>query len=118
MQTLRLFKPNSVKIRISVSYRIARGSKIAVVAPHGGAIEPGTSELAIAISRSDLSFAVFEGIKAKKTADLHITQQNFDEPRCVNVVAQAIAAVTIHGEASQGAVAYMVAPIEHHETHK
>lgn len=82
-------------------------AKIAVVAPHGGAIEPGTSELAIAISGSDLSFAVFEGIKAKKNRDLHITSTNFDEPRCVNVVAQAIAAVTIHGEASQGAVAYI-----------
>jgi phage replication-related protein YjqB (UPF0714/DUF867 family) len=82
-------------------------AKIAVIAPHGGAIEPGTSELAIAIAGSDLSFAVFEGIKAQKNRDLHITSTNFDEPRCVNIVAQSLAALAIHGEANQGQVAYI-----------
>jgi phage replication-related protein YjqB (UPF0714/DUF867 family) len=84
-------------------------AKIAVVAPHGGEIEPGTSELAIEIAGSDLSFAVFEGIKEgiKANSVLHITSTNFDEPHCVEVVTQTLAVLTIHGEASRGAVAYI-----------
>jgi phage replication-related protein YjqB (UPF0714/DUF867 family) len=86
---------------------VREGAIITVIAPHGGAIEPGTSELAIAIAGEDLSFAVFEGIKAQKNRELHITSTHFDEPRCVSVITQAFAAVAIHGEASQSSVAYI-----------
>ncbi|ABI57137.1 poly-gamma-glutamate hydrolase family protein [Alkalilimnicola ehrlichii MLHE-1] len=75
---------------------------VAVIAPHGGAIEPGTSELAFAIAGEQFSFAIFEGTKVAKNRDLHITSTNFDEPRCVEVVARSRTAVAIHGENSPG----------------
>ncbi|MGF2685828.1 poly-gamma-glutamate hydrolase family protein [Marinobacter sp. DUT-3] len=73
---------------------------VAVIAPHGGAIEPGTSELALAIAGEQLSFAIFEGTKAAQNRDLHITSTNFDEPRCTDVVVRSRIVVAIHGESS------------------
>jgi poly-gamma-glutamate hydrolase-like protein len=59
----------------------------ALVAPHGGGIEPGTSELADAIAASDLSFYTFEGLKPSGNTDLHITSTRFDEPMCLTLLA-------------------------------
>ena len=39
----------------------ARKATIAVIAPHGGKIEPGTSEIARKIAGADYSFYSFEG---------------------------------------------------------
>ncbi|MDR5860415.1 MULTISPECIES: poly-gamma-glutamate hydrolase family protein [Halomonas] len=90
--------------RVRVALR--EGAMVASIAPHGGAIEPGTSELAIAIAGNQLSFAVFEGTKATQNRELHITSTNFDEPRCIEVVAGARTAVAIHGENSQEATVF------------
>jgi phage replication-related protein YjqB (UPF0714/DUF867 family) len=46
------------------AYRIVsmpRGSAVAIIAPHGGNIEPGTSELARAVAGQELSLYLFEG---------------------------------------------------------
>jgi phage replication-related protein YjqB (UPF0714/DUF867 family) len=78
-----------------------KGSGIVIVAPHGGAIEPGTSEVAKQVAGDDLSLAVFEGIKPDGgNRRLHLTSTNFDEPRCVQLVLGADTIVAIHGEAS------------------
>lgn len=89
-------KPKNFRIRTSVR----KDSRVAVIAPHGGAIEPGTSEIAIAIASNDCSFAAFEGRKAKNNRLLHITSTNFDEPLCIQVVSAAQKVVAIHGENS------------------
>lgn len=78
------------------------GSKTVIVAPHGGAIEPGTSEVAKQVARNDLSLAIFEGIKPKGNKRLHITSTKFDEPRCIGLVQDSDAVVAIHGEKSPG----------------
>lgn len=76
-------------------------SDIVIVAPHGGAIEPGTSEVAKKVAGDDLSLALFEGIKPEGgNQRLHLTSANFDEPRCVELVLEAKTVVAIHGEAS------------------
>lgn len=90
--------------RVRVAMR--EEATVAVIAPHGGAIEPGTSELAFAIAGEQLSFAIFDGTKAAQNRDLHITSTNFDEPRCTNVVARSRTAVAIHGENSQEATVF------------
>ena len=61
-----------------VRFRTRRGP-MAVIAPHGGGIEPGTSELADAIANADLSFYAFEGIKKAANRVLHITSGRFDD---------------------------------------
>lgn len=82
-------------------------SNIAVVAPHGGSIEPGTSEIADAIAGIDYAFYAFEGIKSSDNGVLHITSVNFDEPRCLELVQSSSWVMTIHGERGAQAIVYL-----------
>ena len=75
---------------------VERGSP-AVLAPHGGGIEPGTSEIAREVAGDDLSLYLFEGLKLDGNAVLHITSHRFEEPRCIALVERAESAVAIHG---------------------
>src|SRR5918999_2850260 len=73
-----------------IDYRICvtvRDSAVAIVAPHGGRIERGTSEIAAAIAKNNHSLYCFEGIKKRPHRDLHITSTNFDEPKCISLIA-------------------------------
>jgi phage replication-related protein YjqB (UPF0714/DUF867 family) len=83
------------------------GTNIAIIAPHGGGIEPGTSEIADAIAARELSFYAFEGIRSRRNGELHITSTRFDEPRCVTLLAASARAITIHGENSSDPVVYL-----------
>ncbi len=83
----------------SVTFREVPGA-IAVLAPHGGGIEPGTSEIADAIAGLYLSFYAFEGLKSKGNGRLHITSTRFDEPRCLALLQNSCGALIIHGESS------------------
>jgi len=83
------------------------GSTTVVIAPHGGGIEPGTSEIAERIAAEDLSLALFKGIKSKHNSDLHITSTNFDEPRCLALVQSAQNVVALHGEERNRSVVYI-----------
>jgi phage replication-related protein YjqB (UPF0714/DUF867 family) len=72
----------------------------AIVAPHGGGIEPGTSEIADAIAVQRWSFYSFEGLKQSGNRILHITSTCFDEPMCLVMLSDTSRVVTIHGEES------------------
>ena len=73
-------------------------SRIAIVAPHGGGIEPGTSEIARSISNGKYNCYSFEGIKSKKNKELlHITSTIYDEPECIAVCQSSDTVLTIHG---------------------
>ena len=87
-----------------VDYRIAlrrAAARFAVIAPHGGGIEPGTSEVADAVAADEFSCYLFEGLKRSGNADLHITSTRFDEPLCVTLIDQSHTVITIHGEDSK-----------------
>lgn len=77
------------------------GSKVVIAAPHAGAIEPGASEIALALAGDDLSYYLFEGRKPKANGELHITSSNFDEPQCLELLATATIVVTVHGQPSR-----------------
>lgn len=82
------------------AYRVEavdRGSAACIIAPHGGKIEPGTSELTRSVAGQDLSYYVFEGIKGDGNADLHITSSRFDEPMGDALVRNCYFAVSLHG---------------------
>lgn len=87
--------------RLGTDYQIVirqRGSVYAAIAPHGGWIEPGTSELAAAIAADDHSFYAFEGLRRGRAhGDLHITSHRFDEPQGVGLVAGCHSVIAIHG---------------------
>jgi phage replication-related protein YjqB (UPF0714/DUF867 family) len=88
--------------------RLLNGARAtAIIAPHGGGIEPGTSEIAVAIAQDDLSFYAFEGIKPNGNGDLHITSTRFDEPRCIRLVTASEQTVAIHGENSDAEVVFL-----------
>lgn len=94
------------KDAFSVSVRNA-GSTVVVAAPHGGGIEPGTSEIALAIAGADLSYYLFEGHKVENNSDLHITSSNFDEPQCLALLEATNIVLTVHGEESATEVVYL-----------
>jgi len=68
-----------------------------ILAPHGGSIEPGTSELARAIAGSEFSVYCFEGQRSEDGKRLHITSTRFDEPMAIKMVKHASTVIAIHG---------------------
>lgn len=70
---------------------------VAVIAPHGGKIEPGTSQIATAIATGKYNLYCFEGCKRSGNCDLHITSTHFDEPRCRELIARCDVNVAVHG---------------------
>ncbi len=86
--------------RNGLDYRVRswRGSSgIAVMAPHGGDIEPGTTEIAEATARPQHAFYSFEGLKQDHNLDLHIASTLFDEPEGLRIASEATTVITIHG---------------------
>jgi phage replication-related protein YjqB (UPF0714/DUF867 family) len=78
--------------------RLRRGSShILVIAPHGGGIEPGTSEIADAVAGREHTFYAFEGLKPEKNRMLHIASTYFDEPTALHAVENARKILAIHG---------------------
>lgn len=103
-----------------VDYRVRcedRGSGLVVLAPHGGAIEPGTSELARAVAGDDFSFYLFEGLKPCGNRALHVTSTCFDEPRALALLNACDRAVAIHGEGSSGEIVHIGGGDEELRTH-
>jgi phage replication-related protein YjqB (UPF0714/DUF867 family) len=84
--------PDAFQITVS-----DRNTPAVFVAPHGGKIEPGTTQIAIAIAQNDFSIYAFDGRKAFDNADLHITSTRFDEPMALALVARSEYCITIHG---------------------
>ena len=74
-----------------------RSSTFAVMAIHGGAIEPGTSEIANAIAGDEHSYYALEGRKKKGNRHLHIASEKFDEKGALKVAGSSQSVIAIHG---------------------
>jgi phage replication-related protein YjqB (UPF0714/DUF867 family) len=111
MDTYASFEALNAAAREGVDFavRVVRRPHAAAVilAPHGGGIEPGTSEIAQAIAGEDLSLGAFEGIMRADNRRLHLTGIHFDEPRCLRLVEAADVVVTIHGEKRAAPTAFV-----------
>jgi phage replication-related protein YjqB (UPF0714/DUF867 family) len=82
----------------TVSVQRRPQSPVAILAPHGGGIEAGTSEIARAVAGSDFNLYLFEGIRnSGNYAALHLTSHRFDEPRCLTLLSACDHVITIHG---------------------
>ena len=74
------------------------GAPVLIVAPHGGLIEVGTSEIAELIAGADHNLCLFEGLKPYgANRDLHITSHQFDHPDCLALAGRCEAVVGVHG---------------------
>jgi phage replication-related protein YjqB (UPF0714/DUF867 family) len=82
---------------IEIDNRIDGRSRIAVLAPHAGEIEPFTGEIARAVAGKDHRFYGFAGKAPDGNARLHITSTRFDEPGLRTVLSGARTAIAIHG---------------------
>lgn len=86
---------------------LRRPSDVVIIAPHGGKIEPWTSEIAAAISGDDHNLYCFEGRKRNGNRDLHITSHRFDEPQALELLARCSRVVAVHGCAGDEEVSYL-----------
>jgi phage replication-related protein YjqB (UPF0714/DUF867 family) len=80
----------------TILYRETR-SGFAIMAPHGGGIEPGTIDIAEAVAADDHSFYAFKGLKKTGNQALHITSNRFDEPTALRVARNASVVISVHG---------------------
>lgn len=76
---------------------VVTSSPLVVVAPHGGGIEPRTSELADAIAGTDHTKCLFEGLLPAGNSRLHVTSVNWDYEPCRILIKMRTHALAIHG---------------------
>lgn len=76
---------------------VNRESAVAVVVPHGGNLEPGTSEMGRLIADNKLSLYSFESRLPEEDLRLHITSARFDDPLCVEIVVGSLLVLAVHG---------------------
>ncbi len=95
-------------INIDYRIRVRHGtSGIAVMAIHGGGIEPGTTEIAESLAADKHTFYTFSGIKAAHNSRLYIPSQKFDDPLGVETARNADTVVTIHGCRDMRKIVYL-----------
>jgi phage replication-related protein YjqB (UPF0714/DUF867 family) len=79
----------------------------AIVAPHGGGIEAGTSELCLAIAgyhpasmamtRPTYDYWMFEGLRPSNNDELHVTSTRCDDPVARSLCGGSLNALGLHG---------------------
>jgi phage replication-related protein YjqB (UPF0714/DUF867 family) len=94
-------------VDFAIRYGEVTTARALVLGLHAGRIEPGISELVLAVAGDDLSYYLFEGIKDCGNRDLHITSTHFDEPGCLTLTEKSEKVVAIHGERSDDRVVYL-----------
>jgi phage replication-related protein YjqB (UPF0714/DUF867 family) len=90
--------------------RTAEGPRTVILAPHGGGIERGTSELCLAVAGYHpanlpitppagvtYDYWMFEGIREGGNADLHVTSTGCDDLVAVSLCGGALSALSLHG---------------------
>lgn len=84
------------------------GSSVLIVAPHGGGIEQGSSELTKLIAnQGNYDFFSFEGIRPSNNAQLHVTSTHYDDPTLSNMIENRKAIISIHGAAGNDEIVYL-----------
>jgi len=107
--TYRNFKELNTVEKLNADYKISIsdvGSPITIIAPHGGKIEPKTSEITAGIARDQFNCYCFEGTKPDNNRWLHITSHNFDEPQALDLLARSQTVVAVHACTDKNAVVY------------
>ncbi len=85
-------------------YRIRsfdRSSWATIISPHGGYIEPGTSEIAAALAGNKYNLFDFQGLRKQNALELHVTSTRFREPGLLSMLVHTQVAVSLHCMGSQ-----------------
>src|SRR4030095_10594712 len=96
------------RYKTSGSYK--KENEIFIMAPHGGGIETGTTELALAtagftndfnahpVTSKKYDYFIFNGINSKsKNDDLHVTSSKYDDPVANELVRHSLISLAFHG---------------------
>ena len=87
--------------------REVKGARLAVISPHGGGVEPGTSELAEEIAGSSYHLYCFLGRKYEDNQELHVKSTLFDEPRALSLLKKAETCLSLHGCQEEEEIVYI-----------
>ena len=101
-----LAKHEAVDIDYHISIN-AVGSAVTIIAPHGGGIEPGTSEIARRVAAQDYNCYCFSGIKISNNSRLHITSHNFNEPAAIKLISTSDIVIAIHACTGTAGLVYL-----------
>jgi len=89
----------------------APNSPVAILAPHGGKIEPGTREIAEAIAGDTYRLFCFDGHRQRENMRyLHVESHLYDEAQCVDLIKQCQLVLAIHGCADPTGAPEMIYP--------
>lgn len=84
------------------------GSQILIVAPHGGNIEQGTSELSKLVANiGGLDYFSFEAIRPSNNTQLHVTSTHYDDPTLYEMLPNRTATISIHGAQGDEQIVYL-----------
>lgn len=87
------------------------GTKVLIVAPHGGNIEQGTTEATKALAKKgDYDYFSFEAIRPKNNTELHVTSTHYDDPTLNQMIKNRTATISIHGAAGANQIVYLGGP--------
>jgi phage replication-related protein YjqB (UPF0714/DUF867 family) len=91
-------------------------SRTTIVAPHGGGIEPGTSELCLAVAgyhpaglagtpgtEGVYDYWMLEGLRRSGNAELHVTSTNCNDGVAVSLCAGSLNVLALHGCTTEAA---------------
>lgn len=104
IDTFATYENLSAHMEEGRDYRIVTkktNSPYLIIAIHGGSIEPYTSSIASSIAGGDHNLYLFEGVKEKGNAQLHIGSRYFDEPQAKDMVRNADVIISIHGQKNE-----------------
>jgi len=110
MGSYRNYRELRQHARIDIDYAVEvreGASGLAVLAIHGGGIEPGTGELADAVAGRRHAYYSFRGLMPAGNRTLHLTSHCFDEPRGLTLVERSGTALSIHGCSEADPVVYI-----------
>lgn len=87
------------------------GTKVLIVAPHGGNIEQGTTEATKALAKKgNYDYFSFEAIRPKNNTELHVTSTHYDDPTLNQMIKNRTATISIHGAAGTDQIIYLGGP--------
>lgn len=81
-----------------VKERSNRNSNVLIIAPHGGNIEKGTTDLTKLIAdKGNYDYYAFNAIRDYKNNELHVTSTNYDDQDLINSNYNRDISIAIHG---------------------
>ncbi|MEX6357364.1 poly-gamma-glutamate hydrolase family protein [Staphylococcus cohnii] len=84
------------------------GKSVLIVAPHGGNIEQGTSELTkLVTNNGDFDYFSFEAIRPSNNTQLHVTSTNYDDATLHDMIQDRTATISIHGAQGEEQLVYL-----------